>query len=206
MPNPLPQASAGRDPVPAGLLARLSTTRANARAGLVADAAAGMLLFAAGLRMHATGVATACLALATGLLLFSFVEYALHRWLFHGRANRVAAGHGKHHDDPSGDDALPFFVPPALMLLLAAALAQALPAGDALLLASGVAAGYAAYGLAHTAIHRLRFRPGALLRWAAHHHVHHHHPDRNFGVTTPLWDIVLGTRRARTPARRPART
>jgi 4-hydroxysphinganine ceramide fatty acyl 2-hydroxylase len=29
---------------------------------------------------------------------------------------------------------------------------------------------------------------------AAHHLIHHHHPDANFGVTTPLWDIVLGTR------------
>ena len=197
MPNPLTQASAGRESAPAGFLARLSTTRANARAGLVADSAVSVLLVALGLRAHTTGAAAALLALASGVTLFSFVEYAFHRWLFHGRAGRFAAGHRQHHHDPYGDDALPFFVPPLLMLALARALALLLPAGDAMLLAGALAAGYAAYGLAHTAIHRLRFRRGPLMRWAACHHVHHHHPDRNFGVTSPLWDVVLGTRHVR---------
>jgi len=27
--------------------------------------------------------------------------------------------------------------------------------------------------------------------------VHHYHPDSNFGVTTPLWDVLLGTRYVR---------
>jgi sterol desaturase/sphingolipid hydroxylase (fatty acid hydroxylase superfamily) len=29
--------------------------------------------------------------------------------------------------------------------------------------------------------------------------VHHYHPDTNFGVTTPLWDILLRTRYVRQP-------
>jgi sterol desaturase/sphingolipid hydroxylase (fatty acid hydroxylase superfamily) len=28
----------------------------------------------------------------------------------------------------------------------------------------------------------------------AHHHIHHYHPETNFGVTSPLWDTILGTR------------
>ena len=41
-------------------------------------------------------------------------------------------------------------------------------------------------------------------RWAANHHIHHYHPDRNFGVSTPLWDIVLGTRHvSKRAAKRP---
>jgi sterol desaturase/sphingolipid hydroxylase (fatty acid hydroxylase superfamily) len=68
------------------------------------------------------------------------------------------------------------------------------PAGIALFFSGALAAGYASYGLAHSAIHSVRFRRALPLRWAAMHHIHHHHPERNFGVTTPLWDFLLGTR------------
>ena len=177
-----------------GRLARLSTTRANAQAGLVSDSAVSFALLAAGLWRYAPGPRTAMLVILAGLLIFSFIEYCFHRWLFHGRIAAAEAGHRKHHADPAGHDALPFFLPPLGMLALAAVLHGLLPHGIALLLAGAVAGGYAAYGLAHTAIHSRRFRRPLLARWAALHHIHHHHPERNFGVTTPLWDIVLGTR------------
>jgi sterol desaturase/sphingolipid hydroxylase (fatty acid hydroxylase superfamily) len=32
--------------------------------------------------------------------------------------------------------------------------------------------------------------------WSAHHLIHHRHADANFGVTTPVWDVLLGTRYA----------
>ena len=177
-------------------LAQLSATRANARAGLVADSAAAVLLLAAGFQLM-TDRRLAATALVAGLLLFSFVEYAFHRWLFHGRIAAAEAGHRQHHADPVGDDALPFFLPPLAMLALAAALQWVTDRSDAFVFAGALASGYAAYGVAHTAIHRLRFRWPLLVRWAALHHIHHHHPLRNFGVTTPLWDFVLGTRYAR---------
>lgn len=80
------------------------------------------------------------------------------------------------------------------MLGLAGVLALAIPTTYALLLTGALAAGYAAYGLSHTAIHVMRFHNPLTRRWAAAHHIHHCHPKRNFGVTTPLWDIVLRTR------------
>ena len=185
-------------------LARLSTTRANARAGLAADAGVAIALFAFGISRHTSGVPAAALTVIAGLLAFTLVEYGMHRWLFHGAAGTVEAGHRKHHDDPTGDDALPFFMPPFGMVLLAATLTLVLPASTALLLASAIAAGYAAYGISHTAIHVTRFRGRLLSRWAAIHHIHHHHPDKNFGVTTPLWDYVFGTRYRRARHAAPA--
>jgi sterol desaturase/sphingolipid hydroxylase (fatty acid hydroxylase superfamily) len=173
-------------------LAKLSRARLNARAGLVADTVIGVALLGAGLRQ--VGVATAAVTILCGLTLFSLVEYAFHRWLFHGYVELMAQGHRQHHENPAGYDALPFFVPPLAMLALAGVLATFAPTGIALLLTGALAAGYAAYGLGHTAIHSRRFRQRLTRRWAANHHIHHHHPDRNFGVTTPLWDIVLGTR------------
>lgn len=175
-------------------LARLSTARGNARAGLIADILISVALLGAGLWRNEIGITAAVATIFSGLMLFSLVEYVFHRWLFHGYAGLLAQGHRQHHEDPTGYDALPFFMPPLAMLALASILGAVAPTSIALLLTGALAAGYAAYGLGHTTIHGKRFQQPLVRRWAASHHIHHHHPDRNFGVTTPLWDIVLGTR------------
>jgi sterol desaturase/sphingolipid hydroxylase (fatty acid hydroxylase superfamily) len=175
-------------------LSHLATTRFNSLAGLGADAAISLVLLCAGLWHTSATPSAAFLIVSTGLVLFSFVEYCFHRWLFHGAAHAMEQGHRKHHEQPMGYDALPFFLPPLGMLVLAALLTLVLPGSYAFLLAGGLAAGYAAYGLSHCAIHYMRFRNPLSRRWAASHHIHHRHPEKNFGVTTPLWDIVLGTR------------
>jgi sterol desaturase/sphingolipid hydroxylase (fatty acid hydroxylase superfamily) len=176
-------------------LAHLSTTRMNSRIGLAADAAVACVLLYAGIRRHDVQWSMAILIVFSGLTLFSFVEYGFHRWLFHTPSHGLLEkGHRRHHQNPTGYDSLPFFAPPLGMLGLAALFATILPATFALLLSGGLAAGYAFYGLSHCAIHGVRFRYPPARRWAANHHIHHHHPDRNFGVTTPLWDILLRTR------------
>lgn len=174
-------------------LARLTTTRANARAGLAADSLISLLLIGAGLWRNQGGTTVAASIICCGLIFFSFIEYGFHRWLFHGYAGTLAQGHQQHHENPAGYDALPFFVPPLMALALAGVLTTVAPLSFALLLSGALAAGYAAYGLGHTAVHSWRFTQPLVRSWAANHHIHHHHPDRNFGVTTPLWDIVLGT-------------
>lgn len=175
-------------------LAHLSTTRANSVAGLATDALTGVALIGAGLCRDDAHLGGASTALGSGLLAFTFVEYAFHRWLFHGRTSLLERGHHKHHVNPLGYDSLPFFVSPLLMLVLLNVLALALPLTLALLVAGALAAGYAAYGLLHVTMHYRRFRHPLARRWAASHHVHHRHPECNFGVTTPLWDILLHTR------------
>ena len=181
---------------PLNAIGRMSATRVNNRASLVVDVATALTLMVAGFWHENVRALPALLTVALGLLLFSLVEYCFHRWLFHGtRSLKVMEqGHLKHHQDPLGDDSLPFFLPPSILLILAGIFALAVPASYALLLAGAVGTGYAIYGLSHFAMHIKRFRHPLVRRWAASHHIHHHHPDRNFGVTTPLWDIVLGTR------------
>jgi sterol desaturase/sphingolipid hydroxylase (fatty acid hydroxylase superfamily) len=177
-------------------MGRMSATRANTRASLIADRTLPFVLVYAGLRYGNVQALPALLTLFSGLLLFTAVEYVFHRWVFHGSGSlkEFREGHGRHHEDPLGDDALPFFLPPAILLILAGLFCLAMPGGYALLMAGAIAFGYAAYGLGHNVIHSVRFRHPIGRSWAARHHIHHHHPDRNFGVTTPLWDIVLGTR------------
>jgi len=179
---------------PLRAIERMSTTRANARAGLAADVLVSCVLVYLGLSRADLTPALGISIVLFGLVLFSFVEYCFHRWLFHGSVQVLEQGHRKHHEEPQAYDALPFFLPPLVALLLAGALSIALPASVAFLLTGGIAAGYAAYGLTHTIFHTVRFRRPLARRWAAAHHIHHYHPHSNFGVTTPLWDILLRTR------------
>lgn len=172
---------------------RMTESRLNGQVGLVFDFAVAIALLGAGLGREQAPV-TGVLVFLSGLALFTFVEYAVHRWLFHGAISAFEQGHTRHHEQPLGYDALPFFLPPLAMLLIVALLASALPTTDALLLAAALATGYAIYGVSHSAMHARRFRNAHARRWAAAHHVHHHHPRTNFGVTTPFWDNVFGTR------------
>ncbi|MGH8110690.1 MAG: sterol desaturase family protein [Rhodanobacteraceae bacterium] len=183
-------------------LARLSTSHFNLRAGLTSDLSISVALIAASVwygRMH---LPAAVLIVVCGLFAFTFIEYSAHRWLFHGNTGPFKTGHDHHHDDPLGYDAMPFFMPPLFMCILAALFSLALPVGYALLLAGVIAAGYAAYGQSHVAIHVHRFKSPLMRRWVGFHNIHHYHPDYNFGVTTGLWDYILGTRYKRHP--RPA--
>lgn len=175
------------------VIGRLSTTRWNSRLGLLFDIAVALALFYDGLRGGRAPI-SALVVFSTGVALFTFIEYAFHRWLFHGPIALFEQGHRRHHEQPLGYDSLPFFLPPLAMLTIAGLLALLVPPRVALLFAAALATGYAAYGLSHSIIHVRRFRSSPARRWAAFHHVHHHHPDSNFGVTTPLWDIVFRTR------------
>jgi sterol desaturase/sphingolipid hydroxylase (fatty acid hydroxylase superfamily) len=178
-------------------IARMSTTRTNYWTELVLDTALGAWLLVVGWRHLDGGPWLAAGAIALGLFAFSFIEYFFHRWMFHTRIPLFAQGHDMHHQRPLGYDSLPFFLPPAVLLALAGVFVLLMPTGFALLLSSSITFGYIVYGLSHFTIHHVRFRQPLLRRWAAAHHVHHHHPDSNFGVTTPLWDVLLGTRYVR---------
>ena len=180
-------------------LSRLSTSLFNLRAGLLSDSLVSVALIAAGIRYGRMQPALAALTVLCGLFVFTFLEYAAHRWLFHGNTGPFRAGHDHHHVDPLGYDALPFFMPPLLMCILAALFALVIAPGYALLLAGAIAAGYAAYGLSHVVIHVHRFKSPLLRRWAGFHNLHHYPPESNFGVTTALWDVLLGTHYPRKP-------
>jgi sterol desaturase/sphingolipid hydroxylase (fatty acid hydroxylase superfamily) len=180
-------------------IVRMSSTRANYWAEVVVDAGLALLLSVQGWRHLHGGTITALLAVVLGLLVFSFVEYFFHRWMFHTRVPLFAEGHRQHHQQPLGYDSLPFFLPSAVLLLLTGLFALVMPTGFALMMMGAVTLGYIIYGLSHFSIHHIRFKHPLLRRWAAGHHVHHYHPDSNFGLTTPLWDLLLGTRYVRQP-------
>lgn len=180
-------------------IVRMSATRANYWTEVGLDVTLCLMLLVEGWRHHSGRPVIALLVFGLGLLAFSFIEYFFHRWMFHTRVPLFEQGHRMHHAQPLGYDSLPFFLPAAVLLCLTGLLVLVMPTGLALLMAGAMTLGYIAYGLSHFTIHHVRFRQPLLRRWAASHHVHHYHPDSNFGVTTPLWDVLLGTRYVRQP-------
>jgi len=154
-----------------------------------------------------------------GVLLWSLIEYVLHRFGLHlpqhSRAWRVAyfLVHGHHHAQPRDAERLVATLPQsALLLALVYALASLASAlfgldrryGSAPVAAliAGTTLGYLLYEGAHYAIHHARSRGGPLRVIARHHLAHHADPTSRYGISTPLWDHVFRTlpRRARSAA------
>lgn len=147
---------------------------------------------------------------AAGALLWTFVEYWLHRLFFHLRADtparRVTAYivHRHHHDAP-GDRTRLVATPlqsGGLVLLLLAVLGLVAGPHARWPLLAGVLLGYLLYELAHFSAHHRRPRT-ALGRALRRHHLRHHFgdPRRNFGISSPLWDLVFRTYSKRQPDR-----
>lgn len=173
---------------------RMSATRFNYWLEFAFTGSLAIALLATGIELHRGSWFAAFATVLAGLFAFSFIEYLFHRWIFHGPDSMYRRGHDAHHLDPRGYDALPFFLPSVILICMTLVFALAMPADHACLLGGTIAFGYVSYGFSHFAIHAIRFRQSWLRRWAASHHIHHHHADANFGVTTPLWDHLLGTR------------
>lgn len=141
----------------------------------------------------------AALLILAGLAFWTLLEYLLHRFVFH-RAPRTRRQmflgylfHGVHHAFP--EDRLRWTIPlitsvPVATILATMSFLSFGGAGGPLM--SGLLLGYLAYDLLHYAIHRgpMRSRLGNYLR---KRHLAHHYgvPERNFGVSSPLWDLVF---------------
>ena len=83
--------------------------------------------------------------------------------------------------------------PIAVMLLLAG---RAIGGAGAYPFLGGFALGSLAYDLIHYSIHRYDTKSG-VLNWLRRYHFQHHFAatDRQFGVSTPIWDYVFRTGR-----------
>lgn len=131
-----------------------------------------------------------------GALVFSFVEYGMHRWYFHARGTLAGTIHAGHHRHPRGPASLPWFSSAAVAAVALWLLSPVLSEAVASSFLCGLLAAYLWYVTLHHLQHSVRIRrvPTRWLKrkWAAHAW-HHGRSNVNFGVTTSLWDRVLGT-------------
>jgi len=140
-----------------------------------------------------------------GVALWTLLEYFLHRFVFHFEVENKSIGrllngsHLEHHAQPRDAHHLlvhtsyGLVISAIVYILLFAALRDSFRAAGLLV---GIWAGFLYYESVHYRVH-LGDSPGALIGYQRRAHFHHHFraPDVSFGVTTPFWDYVFGSKR-----------
>ncbi len=141
-----------------------------------------------------------------GVFLFAFfgwtwVEYMMHKHLFHMLpSNRLKEWvqytfHGVHHEYPR--DKTRLAMPPVASVLILTGLffAFRLFMGDYVFtFLPGFVLGYAGYLFVHYAIHAYLPPKNKFKVLWINHSIHHYKDDTvAFGVSSPLWDVLLGT-------------
>lgn len=140
--------------------------------------------------------------IGAGLFVWTGIEYALHRFVFHFEPTSPALEklifliHGNHHADPN--DPLRNLMPPIVSIpvgltVWGAALLVLGPGGTWFTL--GFMIGYVVYDLVHYACHQ-RPMKGPVARMLKTHHMRHHHAraNGNYAITGMMWDRLLATR------------
>jgi cyclopropane-fatty-acyl-phospholipid synthase len=131
------------------------------------------------------------LLMGGGLMIWTFLEYVLHRFVLHG-FEPFRSMHAEHHDRPHALIGIPTLLSAALFAALVFAPAVAMMdfwKGTGLTL--GVVTGYLAYGGIHHAAHHWRPSTHWLNRRKQLHAIHHRVRNCHYGVTTSLWDWVF---------------
>jgi len=169
------------------------------------------------------GVAESALHFLIGLLIWTFLEYLLHRFAFHApeeimrETHEISASlaldqpvipalptfrhkiyfifHGVHHEYPS--DSRRLVMPPVASIpmgLVAWLIISTILAESAIPTFAGLLTGYLIYDSTHFVVHH-RSVPTPFGKLLKRTHMRHHFldPDENYGVSSPLWDIVFGT-------------
>ncbi len=147
------------------------------------------------------GLGTGLAVLFLGLFAFTFVEYMMHKHFFHMEPDTAFKDklqysmHGVHHDYPKDKDrlAMPPFVSAGYAAIFY--LIFRLIMGDfALYFLPGFLIGYAAYLAVHYIVHAYNPPKNFFKVLWVNHAIHHYKdPDSSFGVSSPLWDYLLGT-------------
>ena len=143
-----------------------------------------------------------------GAFIWTLTEYVVHRFVFHHKPNGPRQErifflfHGVHHAQPMSKTRL--VMPPVVSIPLAlffyglfVLVLGALLGAWAWIprLFAGFIAGYLCYDMMHYAMHHFRMEHG-YWRFVKIYHMSHHFktPNMRFGVSSPLWDMVFGTR------------
>jgi sterol desaturase/sphingolipid hydroxylase (fatty acid hydroxylase superfamily) len=145
---------------------------------------------------------TIILLILLGIAVWTITEYTLHRYIFHFPAKSEFGMkihfifHGVHHDYPS--DSKRLVMPPSVSIPLAVLFyfLFKLILGGTLVAPFfvGFIAGYLFYDITHYAVHHFNIRNKFWLAIKKHHIRHHfENPELGFGVSSPLWDEIIGT-------------
>ncbi|CAG9787404.1 unnamed protein product [Diatraea saccharalis] len=140
--------------------------------------------------------------LTFGMILWTALEYCLHRWVFHldpGSSLKLITLHfvihGLHHKMPF--DGLRQVFPPIPALVLASIIYVPfwLTLDYPRIKLAGGLIGYLAYDMIHYYVHHGSPRDGTYLYTMKRYHSNHHfvNHDKAFGISSQIWDYVFKT-------------
>lgn len=138
-----------------------------------------------------------------GWLAFTYVEYQVHKRLYHmdhghsseKRKEMAYKLHGVHHDYPKDKQRLA--MPPIMSLTIGTVLLlifELVMNKFAFSFTAGFVTGYAAYLIVHYCVHIYRPPNNFLKALWTNHAIHHYQDDTiMLGVSSPLWDYIFGS-------------
>lgn len=138
-----------------------------------------------------------------GTFCWTFVEYVLHRYVFHYKPKTqfgerlIFIFHGVHHSYPRDPKRL--VMPPSVSLPLAFVFyflfETIFPNNLGMPFFAGFVVGYLIYDTTHYAIHHFAIKNKIFLKVKSHHMKHHYQNENlGFGVSSPMWDWIFGTK------------
>ncbi|KAL7102569.1 hypothetical protein ACP275_08G128100 [Erythranthe tilingii] len=142
------------------------------------------------------------LTVLAGVCLWTFMEYCLHRFVFHIRTTSYWGNtlhylvHGCHHKHPM--DGLRLVFPPAATAILLVPfwnlIKIVVPAPYSHAFLGGGLLGYVMYDCTHYYLHHGKPLKGVSYQLKRYHMNHHFRiQDKGFGITSTFWDRVFGT-------------
>lgn len=144
---------------------------------------------------------TVILIFLSGLLVFTLIEYMMHRFMYHSGDDYLNEKtwqykiHGVHHTFPRNEAGIAMPIPLAYLLgSVFFGIFYLIMGETSWVFFPGFFLGYALYLMVHYLIHTRRPPNNVFHYLWIHHHLHHHKLDNKaFGVSSPLWDVVFGT-------------
>ncbi len=141
-------------------------------------------------------------AFVGGIVIWTFTEYFMHRYIFHYHPKTKAGKrfffliHGVHHDYPN--DSKRLVMPPSMSIPLAIIFylffQTVLPGHYVYPFFAGFVLGYLVYDMIHYAVHHATFTNKYWIALKTHHLKHHFKdPDKGYGVSSPIWDMIAGS-------------
>lgn len=176
----------------------LSSSKFNYWAGYVANFSLVFWLFSFAwmdLRSGTLPGSSAAVAFFAGVLIWTFLEYVLHRFLYHEIKSPLSVGHDLHHHEPKELLGVPWYLTTIVVIALQLGLVRVFAPAKTGIVFGAAWLGYIGYCLVHHLIHHANFPNRYFQKLRRNHLVHHARDDVNWGITTTLWDHVFRTYR-----------
>jgi 4-hydroxysphinganine ceramide fatty acyl 2-hydroxylase len=164
--------------------------------------ASAVLVFLARRSESEASAVTFLMLIATGVFFWTFIEYLLHRYVFHTTSSNPALirffskFHRAHHAHPREPEwilARPRTSLPLSGILLLLGYGATGDVGQTAGLLIGVWIGFLYYEWVHYKVHTSSATLGLNAQRSRHFRHHFVNESQGFGVTSPFWDVVFRT-------------